>query len=286
MASADRIVAVVTGSSRGVGKGVALALGGKAATVYVTGRTVKSGRESAAGTIHETAEAVTRAGGKGIAVQCDHRDDSQVKALFGQVETESGRLDLLVNNVAYLHPDIVKLDPFWERSIELADLITVGLRSQYVASYYAAPLLIRQQRGLIANISFYGAVCYFHGPAYGAQKAGVDKMTSDMAVDLKPHNVAVVSVWPGWVATEFAMKVVSEHPEYADQAANFETPQFTGLVIDALFRDPAVMNYSGQALIGAEMAQHYGIRDINGKQPPSYRETMGAPRQAHPGVFL
>lgn len=285
MSHAERIVAVVTGASRGVGKGVALALGTKGATVYITGRTRRAGEVPLPGTIYETAQAVTAAGGKGIAVHCDHAKDAEVKALFEQVADESKRLDVLVNNVALIHPDIVAPGPFWEKSIGLAELINVGLRSQYVASYYAAPLMVRQRRGLIASISFYGAVCYFHGPAYGAQKAGVDKMMADMAVDLRPYNVAAVSVWPGLVLTEFTQQVLAEKPEAAAQMADFETPQFTGLVIEALYRDPDVMALSGKALIGAELGQKYGIRDINGKQPPSYRETMGAPREVHPAVF-
>lgn len=284
MSDSESIVAVVTGASRGVGKGIALALGGKGATVYVTGRTRQSGEAPLPGTIYETAEAVTAAGGKGIALYCDHAKDGDVKAVFERVAEESKRLDLLVNNVASIHPDIVKPGPFWEKPIAFAELINVGLRSQYVASYYAAPIMVRQRHGLIVSISFYGAVCYFHGPAYGAQKAGVDKMMADMAVDLRPYNVAAVSVWPGAVFTELVQQLVRQNPGFA-QTANFETPQFTGLVIEALYRDPNLMALSGKTFIGAELAQKYDIRDINGKQPPSYRETMGAPREVHPAVF-
>jgi NAD(P)-dependent dehydrogenase (short-subunit alcohol dehydrogenase family) len=278
-------VALVSGASRGVGKGVALALGAQGATVYVSGRTATQGQAALPGTVHETAQAVTAAGGTGIAVVCDHADDDQVKSLFERVRVESGRLDILVNNVASVHADLVAPGGFWEKSVDLAQIIDVGLRSQYVASYYAAPMMVAQKSGLIANISFYGAVCYFHGPAYGAQKAGIDKMTWDMAIDLRPHGVAAISIYPGIVMTELTQQIVERNPRLAAQAASFESPRFTGMVIGALYRDPELLALSGQALIGAELAQKYGIRDINGRQPPSYRNSMGSPQQPHPGVF-
>jgi NAD(P)-dependent dehydrogenase (short-subunit alcohol dehydrogenase family) len=282
----DTKIAVVTGASRGVGKGVAIALGSKGYTVYVTGRTLEPGAHPLPGTIHETAEAVNQAGGRGIAVHCDHASDDDARALFERVRDEAGRLDVLVNNVAHIHEDLLKPGGFWEKSLHLVDIIDVGLRSQYVASYYAAPLMIPRRRGLIVNVSFYGAVCYFHGPAYGAQKAGVDKMAADMAVDLKPYNVASVSIWLGLVATERAAIAIKGMPDrFPHGLAGFESPQFTGLVIDALYEDPLLMSRSGHVLIGAEIAAEYGLRDINGDQPASYRDTMGSPRPPHPAVF-
>jgi NAD(P)-dependent dehydrogenase (short-subunit alcohol dehydrogenase family) len=159
------IIAVVTGSSRGAGKGIAEALGSKGATVYVTGRTTDPSRSAYGGTVQGTADKVTAAGGNGIAVACDHRNDEQVEALFARVKSEAGRLDILVNNAAAL-PEAKDLEePFWKKSLAWADLITVGLRSHYVASYFAAPLLFANRRGLIVNTGHYGAVCYFHGPA-------------------------------------------------------------------------------------------------------------------------
>lgn len=277
-------VAVVTGSSRGIGKGIALALGAQGATVYVTGRTAHPGQAALPGTVHETAEAVTAAGGKGIAVVCDHANDDEVMALFDRVRTDSGRLDILANNVASVHPDLVVPGGFWEKSIHLADIIDVGLRSQYVASHFAAPMMVAQKSGLIVNISFYGAVCYFHGPAYGAQKAGIDKMSWDMAIDLKPYDVAAISLYPGVVATEFTNQVISGKPELESEAESFETPLFTGMVIDALYRDPDLLALSGQTLIGAELALKYGIKDVNGRQPPSYRSAMGSPHQPYPAI--
>ena len=281
------IVAIVTGASRGVGRGIAIGLGQIGATVYVTGRTLKSGATPVPGSIAETAEAVTAAGGKGIAVACDHADDAQVKALFEQVERESGRIDLLVNNACYVDPKLSDPGNFWEKPLSLCRMIDVGLRSDYVAAYYAAPIMVKQRHGLIVNISFYGGVCYFHGPAYGAAKAGSDKMAADMAVDLKPFNVAMVSYWPGMVATLQIEALRSRMGDEAYQAnfSNFESAEFNGRVIGALAQDPKVMELSGQTLIGAELGQHYGITEVDGRQPKSYRDSMAAPHMPSPVVI-
>ena len=280
--SVNNIVAVVTGASRGAGKGIALALGAAGATVYVSGRTEREGSAPLPGTIHATASEIDKLGGKGIAVGCDHRDDSQVQALFERVRKESGRLDILVNNATFLHDELIMPGPFWDKPLALVDILDVGLRSAYVASWYAAPLMAAQRRGLIAFTSSFGASCYMHGPAYGAQKVGVDKFAKDMAVDLRPHDVAAVSIWMGPLNTERTRQVWQRHPEkYADFAPLAETPEFTGKIIHALYRDPHLLDKSGQVLVGAELALAYGIDD-GGKQPPSYREWLGGPAQAHP----
>lgn len=274
-------IVVVTGASRGIGKGVALALGSQGATVYITGRTQNSGENLYPGTIHETAEAITAAGGVGIAVVCDHADDDQVKALFERIASEQDHIDILVNNVTTIASDILNPPPFWTKSLRLADQIVVGLRSAYVSSYYAAPLLLQSKKALIANISYYGAVSYHLDPAYGATKAGLDKMTWDMAQDFKSHKVAVVSIWPGPATTELVVSLISQLPE-GHEGHKFmetaETPQFTGRVIENLYSDPDLMTKSGQVVIGAEAAVDYGFTDINGHQPPSLRHKLGAPR--------
>lgn len=278
MTDTKPLVAVVTGASRGAGRGIAVALGQHGATVYVTGRSIRAGDAALPGTISETAEAVTAAGGKGIAVQVDHADDASVAALFQQVEDEQGRIDILVNNVAHIDDDLIKPGGFWEKSISLAKIIDVGLRSQYIASYYAAPLMVRQGSGLIAFTSSPGATCYMHGAAYGAQKAGTDKMAHDMAVDLRPYGVATTSIWMGILATERTKASAVERPdEYAQILAIAETPEFTGHVIAAIYADPARMDLSGKTLIGAEQAQVYGITDEGGKVPQSHRDWLGSP---------
>lgn len=267
----ERIV-VVTGASRGLGRGIARAFGSKGATVFVTGRNAAD----LEGVIAEIAER----GGKGIAVTCDHSDDEQVRALFERVASDAGHLDILVNNAAAVYPDaLMAPGGYWEKPLKLADMLAVGLRSNYVAAYYATPIMVAAKRGLIASISFYGSVSYFHGPAYGAAKAGTDKMMQDMAVDLAPHGVSAVSIWPGFILTDAVKAMPMEMlPEDLRAALPlWETPEFTGLVINAVYDDPALASLSGQALIGAELGMRYGIADTDGKQPISYRDGMGSP---------
>ena len=271
----ERVV-VVTGASRGAGKGIALALGERGDTVYVTGRSRNEGDADLPGTVQSTADAITEAGGKGIAVYCDHSDDSHVERLFEQVRDEQGRLDILVNNATSLNDALTDTGPFWDKPLALTDIWDVGMRSHYTASYFAAPLLLANGEGLVVNTSSFGGRIYMHGPAYGAGKAAVDKMAHDMAVDFKPHDVTVVSIWMGLLLTERTARVMEAEPEkYAELAATSETPQFTGRVIDALAHDPHRMSRSGKVWIGAELGAEYGVVDTNGRQPPSHRAFFG-----------
>ena len=261
MTEDEQPVAVVTGASRGAGRGIAAALRTSGWRVYLTGRTV------------------TDPGDGGIAVRVDHRDDDAVGALFERVTRECGRLDLLVNNAAAVHDELTNPKPFWEKPLALADILDVGLRSAYVSSWYAAPLMVGRGRGLIAFTSSPGSVCYMHGPAYGAQKAGVDKLAADMAVDFDGTGVCTVSIWMGILLTEKFRRAFDGHPEaYAETARHAETPEFTGRVIDALYADPALTELSGQTSIGAELAMRYDITDDGGRRPPSHRDVLGAPR--------
>jgi NAD(P)-dependent dehydrogenase (short-subunit alcohol dehydrogenase family) len=269
-------IAVVTGASRGAGRGIALALGGTGATVYVTGRTRQEGDAALSGTVQATAEAVTAAGGRGIAVYCDHADDLQVEALFQRVSQEQGRLDILVNNATVLHDALTDEGPFWEKPLALASILDVGLRSHYSASWYAAPLLLANGEGLVVNTSSFGGRIYMHGPAYGAGKAGLDKMSHDMAIDFKPHGIAVISLWMGLLATERTARLIAMEPDkYAGMAEVAETPEFSGRIIHALACDPDLMSKSGKVWIGAELAQEYGVTDSGGRQPPSPRAFFG-----------
>lgn len=159
-------------------------------------------------------------------------------------------------------------------------MLDVGLRSAYVASWYAAPLLVAGGKGLIAFTSSPGSVCYMHGPAYGAQKAGVDKLAADMAVDFRGTGVATVSIWMGILLTDKLRAAFAGQPDaLAKTADHAETPEFTGHLINALYRDPELAELSGHTVIGAEIAARYGITDVEGRVPPSHREMLGAPRE-------
>jgi NAD(P)-dependent dehydrogenase (short-subunit alcohol dehydrogenase family) len=276
---AANMIAVVTGASRGAGKGIAIALGEAGATVYVTGRSATEDGSSFGGSVSETAERVSRAGGKGIAVVLDHADDRAVAYLFARIRQQHGRLDILVNNAAKLGAPAE--GGFWEKPLDAVDLITVGLRSHYVASYHAAPLLIANGRGLIVNTGHYGAVSYYQNPAYGAQKAGADKMAADMAKELRPYNVGAVSIWMGGLDTERARAYLSTLPEDKRPKQKRESPQFTGRVIAALYGLESMMALSGRALIGAEIGATLGVIDIDGSQPLSDRYAMGGPPELH-----
>lgn len=282
-------VAVVTGASRGVGKGIAVALGASGAIVYVTGRSTEGGKDHPlGGTVQATAEAVAHAGGHGIAVPCDHSNDEDVRALFERVANEQGRLDILVNNATAVPRELAKPGPFWKKSLDLLRILDVGQRSHYVASYYAAPLMVRTGGGLIVFTSSYGGRIYMHGPAYGAGKAGVDKMAMDMAIDLREHDVAAVSLWLGFVRTE-RNEPLFQHPDamkgpYGKFLANAESPDFIGRVIAAMHADEKRMERSGRVLIAAELAEELGIREADGRQPRSNRDALGAPPEPSPVV--
>ena len=285
--SNNQPVALVTGASRGAGRGIAIALGSHGCTVYVTGRSEKPGDASLPGTIHETAQAVTNAGGRGIAVRVDHRDDAQVKAVFEQIGRERGRLDILVNNACALHDKLTSPGHFWEKPMEIVDMLDVGLRSSFVASYYGAPMMIGQRKGLIVFTSASGAVHYVFGPVYGAHKSGMDKFAADMAVDLKEFNVAAISIWMGALLTERLKMVIASDPaRFGRLEETTESPEFTGHVIWAAYNDPELMRMSGKTLIGAELGAQYAIRDRDGRQPTSYRDTHKVvPREQYPLII-
>ena len=280
-------VAVVTGASRGAGRGIAVALGSHGCTVYVTGRSEKLGDSPLPGTIYDAAEAVSAAGGKGVPVRVDHADDAQVEALFAQVQREQGRLDILVNNACLIRDEVMHPLNFWEKPLNIIDVIDVGLRSSYVASYYAAPMMVAQKKGLVIFTSASGAVHYVFGPAYGVHKAGIDKLAADMAVDFKPFGVAALSIWMGPLLAERLKLLMEANPKkFGKLADTAETPEFTGHIIWALYEDPSLLELSGQTVIGAEMAVKYGIKDAGGRQPPSYRVTHGVePRVQYPNII-
>ena len=247
----NSVVAVVTGASRGAGLGIARALGSHGCTVYVTGRTQVSDQSPLGGTIYETAALVDAAGGTGIPVAVDHADDDQVRALFETVERGHGKLDILVNNAALIRDEAMGNGAFWEKPLNVVDNLDVGLRSSYVATALAAPLMIIQDTGLVVFTSASGAAHYMFGPAYGVAKAGT-------------------------LLTRRVRDIVAADPDHLSQVLDdAETPEFTGHLIWALYNDPRLLELSGQTVIGAELAARYGIVDDGGRTPPSCRDRHG-----------
>jgi len=265
-------VAVVTGSSRGGGKGVALVLGEEGAIVYVTGRSVRGepttlGRP---GTIEATAEEVAARGGTGVPVRCDHTDDLQVESLFARIAAERGRLDLLVNNAwsGYeLSPDPSL--PFWQIELRHWNLMfDGGLRAAVSASRLAAPMMIEGRRGLIVNTTW--VLDKPHGHAfYEVVKNATNKLTEQMADDLRPYGVAVVAVSPGFMRLDR----MNLSPE---RAATTESPEFYGCAVAALAADPDVLERSGRVFTTPELARDYGFTDVDGSQISEFwREHYG-----------
>jgi NAD(P)-dependent dehydrogenase (short-subunit alcohol dehydrogenase family) len=247
-------VALVTGASRGVGKGIALELASAGAKVYITGRSV---------------EDMKYISGEATAIECDHRDDEQVRKAFRRIADEQGRLDILVNNVWGGYEGMVENGeftwsrPFWQQPLWRWDaMFQAGVRAHYAASQLAAQMMVAHQSGLIVNISFWAAQKYIGNVAYGVSKAATDKMTSDMAHELRQQNVAVVSLYPGLVRTEKVMEAAA----WLD-LSNSESPQFIGRAVAALAADRDVMNKSGEVLVAANLASEYGFSDIDGKTP-------------------
>ena len=250
----DGRFAVVTGATRGVGRGIARELAVNGARVFVTGRS-----------LHENEPLE-----QGItAIRCDHRDDSQVDAAFSRVRKEAGTIDILVNNVwggyegmmengAFTWPK-----PFWEQPLWRWDaMFGAGVRAHYRASQLAAPVMIAQRRGLIVNISFWAAQKRIGNVAYGVSKAATDKLTFDTAAELEPHDVAVVSLYPGLVRTEKVM----EASQWLD-LSNSESPEFIGRAVVSLASDPDVIRHTGQVLVAAALGKQYGFTDVDGKSP-------------------
>ena len=247
-------VALVTGASRGVGKGIALELIEAGATVYITGRCV---------------EDMQYLYGKGTAVECDHRNDEQVREVFRGISDEQGQLDILVNNVWGGYENMIENGeftwsrPFWQQPLWRWDaMFQSGVRAQYLASQLAAGMMTKQRCGLIVNFSFWAAQKHIGNVAYGVSKAATDKMTSDMSHELREYNVAVVSLYPGLVRTEKVMLAA----EWLD-LSNSESPQFIGRAVTALGADPSVMKKTGKVLVAAGLAQEYGFTDIDRKTP-------------------
>lgn len=245
-------VALVTGASRGVGRGIAAALADAGMHVYATGRTIER----------------TKFPSGVVQVTCDHTDDDAVARVFARVQAEHGRLDVLVNNAWGGYERMVEdgrftwAAPFWEQPSWRWDaMISTGVRSAFVASQLAARSMVRARRGLIANISHWAAQKHIGNTIYGIAKAATDKLSSDTAVELRPYGVAVVSLYPGLVRTEAVLAAG------VFDLSNSESPEFPGRAVAALAADPDLMTMSGRSLVAASLAQRYGFTDIDGQSP-------------------
>jgi dehydrogenase/reductase SDR family protein 1 len=267
-------VALVMGASRGVGRGIAIGLGEAGATVYVTGRTETEGSAASLlpGTVHATAAAVTAAGGKGIAIPTDAASDEQIASVINRIESEQERLDILVNAAwggyeRFTNGGLV-FGPFWEQPLALWDSMNhIGVRSDYVTSALAVPLMIKSGEGLIVSLSSFAGQVFIPPVAYGVAHTAIDRLARDMAEELRPHRVTSVSLYPGLVLTESVTACI----EFFENETNRETPLFVGRVVAALARDPDLFEVTGQWLVAAELAARYGITDENGNQPSSNR---------------
>lgn len=265
-------VAVVTGASRGGGRGIALVLGEAGATVYVTGRSA-SGEFSTSGRperIEETAELVRERGGEGVPVRVDHTVDAEVEALFERVKGERGVLDVLVNNAWGGYEKGIYSrwrSPFWKQPLEVWDrMLSAGLRSHMVSSYFAAPLLAERNEGIVVHTTAAVSVNKYHGNvSYDVVKTAITRMAWCMAHDFRPHDVAVIALAPGWMNTE----VMNPTPEEREK---MESVEYIGRAVVALATDPNVMEKSGQLLEVADLAREYGFTDIDGRQVPPFRE--------------
>jgi NAD(P)-dependent dehydrogenase (short-subunit alcohol dehydrogenase family) len=275
-------IALVTGASRGAGRGIALALGAAGATVYVSGRSVERGptTDNVPGTIDETERLVTERGGRGIAVRCDHTVDADVEALFHRIRSDHGRLDLLVNNVwgGYENSECkpLPLVPFWEQALDQWDkMFTAGVRAHLVASRFAVPLMLPQRRGLIVSTTAnLDALPYLRNLFYDVSKNAVSRLVWALAQELREHGIAAVAVAPGFMRTE---RVVEAFRRAGAEAAldgpggPKETTAYLGRAIVALASDDRVVDKSGQLVEVGTLAREYGFTDANGTQPPPFR---------------
>jgi NAD(P)-dependent dehydrogenase (short-subunit alcohol dehydrogenase family) len=271
-------IAVVTGASRGVGRGIAVVLGECAATVYVTGRSRRGGSASAdvPGTIDDTADEVSRRGGIGIAVPCDHRDSNQVEALFARIRVEQGRLDLLINNAwgGYEgHRGGLRPRNFWEAPLSLWDgMIEGGLRTHLLATYFGIPLMLARKSGLIVSTIAWDHDKYL-GSFYDVAKHSIARLIWGLARELSPHGVATVALAPGFTRTERVLQAFNTTEDKWREMPGLkktESPEYAGRAVAALAQDKRVRRRSGKAYMTGELAREYGFTDVDGRRPAPF----------------
>ena len=279
-------VALVAGATRGAGRGIAVELGAAGATVYVTGRTTRE-RQSEYGrrseTIEETADLVTAAGGKGIAVPTDHLVSAEVRALTDRIRTEQGRLDVLINDV-WGGELLFEWDkPVWEHDLENGlRLLRLGVDTHLITAHHALALLIERPGGLLVEVTDgtaeYNADHYRLSPFYDLAKISVNRMAWAHAKDLQKHGATAVSITPGWLRSEMMLEHFGVREDnWRDATANVphfvisETPRFVGRAVAALAADPDRARWNGQSLSSGGLAKVYGFTDLDGSQPDAWR---------------
>lgn len=265
-------IAVVTGASRGAGRGIAFELGSAGATVYVTGRSVKgTTTDNRPETIEETAVGVTSRGGNGIAIRCDHTNDTDVKNLFERINREQGKIDILVNSVFGGSESSLPTGDgrrFWERPVEHWDAMMVaGPKAYLLTTRYAVPLMKQHKEGLIVNLTFITKDKISGNLVYDMAMNAINRLTLGMAQELKHFNVSAVAVCPGWMRTE---RVVDSGYDSEDGAT--ETTAYVGRAVVALATEPAVSKVSGSVIMVADLARKYGFTDVDGTQPLPFKE--------------
>ncbi|GMS95463.1 hypothetical protein PENTCL1PPCAC_17638 [Pristionchus entomophagus] len=286
-------IALVTGASRGIGQGIALQLGEAGATVYVTGR--KPGQsdgniQNGLPSLEQTAKEITDRGGKGIAVYVDHSNMEEVKSFFSRIDEENnGQLDIVVNNayaaVNAIFSETTRKSKFYEAEPEFWDLVNnVGLRNHYFCSVYASRLMVKNGKGLIVNVSSAGGLTYLFNVAYGVGKQALDRMSTDMAVELKSDGVTAVSLWPGAVRTQLIQGALRDEKYAASGVgqmfAEGETIEYAGKAVVALASDKRVIDKTGRILGTADLGDEYDFVDIDGRRPPNFRSICFSVRRA------
>mmetsp|Transcript_2219 Transcript_2219/g.4031 ORF Transcript_2219/g.4031 Transcript_2219/m.4031 type:complete len:401 (-) Transcript_2219:71-1273(-) len=313
-------VCVVTGASKGLGKGIAIALGEQGATVYITGRSLER--------LEPTADEIKKRGGKPVPVQVDHEKQAEIEALFAKIKEEEGKVDILINNcfaaIDGIFGNETRGTKFWERDLSWFDTVNnVGLKAHFLASQLAVPLMLphstKSKPGLIVHVSSLGGLVYLFDVAYGVGKAALDRMAKDMAVELKEGNIAVVSLWPGGaVKTEkieslvlndpvvktkqvqdlgqdmfqedgsiMSMDKLTSSPAFMSSFNTGESPLFVGRAVSSLARmtnGSSALEYSGQVLFTADLADRFGFKQEDGSAPKSWRSLSRILDEVSPGL--
>ncbi len=271
-------VAVVTGSTRGVGRGIALVLAEAGATVYITGRSSGgASTEALPGSVESVAAEVTARGGTGIGVRCDFRNEAEIRALFGRVQAEQGRLDILVNNVWQGYeqqPQGIAHKPFWELDVpeHWERMFEGGLRAHLLSSKYAVPLMLPAKRGLIVNTIAWAQGKYLIQLYYDLAKQAIVRMSYGMSLELRKHGITAVALAPGWVRSE---RVMAAHETHPFDISGTESPEYIGRAVRALAADPDAMRWSGQVLTAGQLAEVYDFTDIDGRRIPPFEFPAG-----------